>query len=122
MAEDHLVYCTNFCVMYSYIIVQSSFEQYSSANRTVQFICIPLHVFTQHTQISIYYIYPFFNCMYKSVFGKTKKLVAKPKPWRINLLLYLAHEGWLLIKKHVIKKFETSKNSKIHRILPFLTY
>lgn len=48
--------------------------------------------------------------MYKSVFGKVKKLAAKPKPWRINLLLYLAHEGWLLIKKYVMRKFGRSKD------------
>ena len=58
--------------------------------------------------------------MYKSVFGKTKKLAAKPKPWRINLLLYLAHEGWLLIKKHVIQKFEISKDTSYITFLDLL--
>src|SRR5437764_7629886 len=53
-------------------------------------------------------------------FGKTKKLAAKPKPWRINLLLYLVYEGWLLIKKHVIKKFEISKDTSYITFLDLL--
>jgi len=58
--------------------------------------------------------------MYKSIFGKTKKLAAKPKPWRINLLLYLAHEGWLLIKKYVVKKFGVSKDTSYITFLDLL--
>ncbi len=80
----------------------------------------PLHV-SLNTRESVFITFhPFFNCMYKSVFGKTKKLAAKPKPWRINLLLYLAHEGWLLIKKHVIQKFEISKDTSYITFLDLL--
>ncbi|UZO00234.1 uncharacterized protein OCT59_001486 [Rhizophagus irregularis] len=43
------------------------------------------------------------------VFGMKKKLAAKPKPWRINLLLYLAHAGWQLIRKYVKERFKLSK-------------
>lgn len=58
--------------------------------------------------------------MYKSVFGKNKKLAVKPKLWRINLLLYLAHEGWLLIKKYVVKKFGISKDTSYITFLDLL--
>jgi hypothetical protein len=45
----------------------------------------PLHL-TLNTRESVF-------LMYRRVFGMKKKLAAKPKPWRINLLLYLAHAG-----------------------------
>ena len=41
-----------------------------------------------------------------------KKLAAKPKPWRINLILHITYSAWLLIKTKVIQKFQTSKDLK----------
>jgi hypothetical protein len=38
-----------------------------------------------------------------------KKLAAKPKPWRINLLLYLAHAGWQLVKKYAKDRLNYQK-------------
>ncbi|RHZ73407.1 hypothetical protein Glove_231g3 [Diversispora epigaea] len=35
---------------------------------------------------------------------------AKPKPWRINLLLYLAHAGWSTIKSYIFARFKYSKD------------
>ena len=70
----------------------------------------PLHVLLNIRESIFITFYSFFNSMYKSVFGKTKKLVAKSKLWRINLLLYLTYEGWLLVKKYVVKKFGISKD------------
>jgi hypothetical protein len=51
---------------------------------------------------------------------KPKSFATKPKPWRINLLLYLAHEGWFLIKKYVIKKFGISKDTSYITFLDLL--
>ena len=37
-------------------------------------------------------------------------LPAKPKPWHINLLLYLAHTGWNIVKPHIVARFGQSKD------------
>src|SRR5437763_1341221 len=47
--------------------------------------------------------------MYRRVIGMKKKFAAKLKPWRINLLIYLAHAGWQLVKKYVKECFKLSK-------------
>ena len=61
----------------------------------------PLHL-SLNTRESVFLVFwGFFDIMYKRVFGIKKKLVVKPKPWRINLLLYLVHAGWQLVKKYV---------------------
>jgi hypothetical protein len=43
--------------------------------------------------------------MFHFVFGEHKKLAKKPKPWRINLLLELARNGWIKIKSKIMQKF-----------------
>jgi hypothetical protein len=69
----------------------------------------PLHL-SLNTRESVFLIFwGFFDLMYKKIFNMKKKLAAKPKPWRINLLLYLAHAGWQLIKKFIKERFKTSK-------------
>jgi hypothetical protein len=52
----------------------------------------------------------FFNEFYKAVFQKIKNLPAKPKPWKINILLYVAHASWRIVRKHVIKRFDKNKD------------
>lgn len=70
----------------------------------------PLHL-SLNTRESVFLVFwPFFDLLYRKVFGKKKKLANKPKPWRINLLLFMAHSGWKIIKKYVVKKFGTSKS------------
>ncbi|GET57553.1 hypothetical protein GLOIN_2v1867591 [Rhizophagus irregularis DAOM 181602=DAOM 197198] len=44
------------------------------------------------------------------VFGKKRNLAAKPKPWKINLLLYLANTEWNLVKDLIFLRFTQSKN------------
>ncbi|PKY29956.1 hypothetical protein RhiirB3_446809 [Rhizophagus irregularis] len=69
----------------------------------------PLHL-SLNTRESVFLVFwGFFDLMYRRVFGMKKKLAAKPKPWRINLLLYLAHAGWQLIRKYVKERFKLSK-------------
>ncbi|GET64460.1 hypothetical protein GLOIN_2v1830060 [Rhizophagus irregularis DAOM 181602=DAOM 197198] len=70
----------------------------------------PLHVSLNTRESVMIIFHSFFDYMYKIVFNKKQKLAAKPKPWRINLLLYLAHEGRLLIKNCVLKRFAMSKD------------
>ena len=48
--------------------------------------------------------------LYKEIFGKKRNLAAKPKPWRINLLLYLAHVSWSIVKPHIVARFGQSKD------------
>lgn len=70
----------------------------------------PLHL-SLNTRESVFLIFwGFFDLMYRKVFGMKKKLAAKPKPWRINLLLYLTHAGWQLVKKYVKDRFKLSKS------------
>ena len=52
----------------------------------------------------------FFDQMNKAVFKKKQKLAAKPKPWKLNLILYLAQGGWMLVKKYIIARFSNSKD------------
>ncbi|CAB5293004.1 unnamed protein product [Rhizophagus irregularis] len=69
----------------------------------------PLHL-SLNTRESVFLVFwGFFDLIYRRVFGMKKKLAAKPKPWRINLLLYLAHAGWQLIRKYVKERFKLSK-------------
>ena len=70
----------------------------------------PLHL-SLNTRESVFLVFwPFFDLLYRKVFGKKKKLANKPKPWRINLLLFMAHSGWQMIKKYVVTKFGPSKS------------
>jgi hypothetical protein len=59
----------------------------------------PLHVSlnTRETIVKIYH--PFFNLLYKETFQKKKNLPKKPQPWMINLIIYLAYSGWMIIRK-----------------------
>ncbi|RHZ82280.1 hypothetical protein Glove_110g21 [Diversispora epigaea] len=70
----------------------------------------PLHVSLNTRESCFLTFHPFFNELYKEVFGKKKNLAAKPKPWRINLLLYLAHTGWSTIKSYIFARFKHSKD------------
>ncbi|CAG8807772.1 20975_t:CDS:2, partial [Cetraspora pellucida] len=70
----------------------------------------PLYVSLNIRETIIIVFHSFFDYFYKAIFKKKQKLAIKPRPWQINLLLYLVHEGWLLVKKYITKSFETSKN------------
>jgi hypothetical protein len=69
-----------------------------------------LHVSLNTRESCFLVFHPFFNELYKEVFGKKRSLAAKPKPWRINLLLYLAHGGWDIVKPYVTARFGQSKD------------
>jgi hypothetical protein len=65
----------------------------------------PLHVSLNMREDIISTHWKFFEKMFKSIFGKNKKFAEKPKPWRINLLLELARDGWIEISSEIFKKF-----------------
>ena len=52
--------------------------------------------------------------------GQWKKLAAKPKPWRINLILHITYSAWLLIKTKVIQKFQASKDIEYRTFIDLL--
>ena len=52
--------------------------------------------------------------------GQWKKLAAKPKPWRINLILHITYSAWLLIKTKVIQKFQVSKDIEYRTFIDLL--
>ncbi|RIB08028.1 hypothetical protein C2G38_2212727 [Gigaspora rosea] len=79
----------------------------------------PLYISLNIQETCIIKFYPFFNELYKDIFNK-KNLIAKPKPWQINLLLYIAHSRWIKIKFKVLKAFQNSKNSSFYSILNLL--
>jgi hypothetical protein len=70
----------------------------------------PLYVSLNTHESCFLVFWGFFNELYKAVFQKKRNLAAKPMPWRINLLLYLAHAVWKLIGKQVIARFSKCKN------------
>ena len=65
----------------------------------------PLHVSLNSREQTIIVHYSFFKKLFHFVFGKKKKLAKTPKPWRINLLLELAHGGWCKVKEKIMAKF-----------------
>ncbi len=67
----------------------------------------PLHVSLNTRETCFLLFHPFFNQLYN---GKKRNLAAKPKPWRIDLLLYLANTGWILVKEYIFSRFFQSKN------------
>jgi len=69
----------------------------------------PLHVSLNSRESVFLVFWSFFNQLYLAIFDAKKKLAAKPKPWRINLLMYLANSGWKLIKNIVIARFGNTK-------------
>jgi len=80
----------------------------------------PLHVSlnTRETLVKIYH--PFFNLLYREIFQKRKNLPIKPQPWLINIVLYLAYSGWMIIRKYVLEKFKLSKNIEYQIFLDLL--
>ena len=77
----------------------------------------PLHVsLNSREQVLITY-YSFFKKLFHAVFGEQKILAKKPKPWRINLLLELAYQGWLKIKAKVLERFGSICKDVEYRML-----
>ena len=80
----------------------------------------PLHVSlnTRETTMKIYH--QFFNIFYKEIFKKKKNLATKPQPWMTDLLLYLSHSGWMIIRRTILKKFKNNKDIEYRTFLDLL--
>ncbi len=98
-------------------------SQYSIPAGINSFIPIlgPLHVSLNSREHVLIIYYTFFQKLFHSVFGKRKVLAKKPKPWRINLLLDLAYNGWCKIRNIIITKFgNTCKDIEYCMIIDLL--
>ncbi|RIB07630.1 hypothetical protein C2G38_2213909 [Gigaspora rosea] len=68
----------------------------------------PLHVSLNGREL-VYKMNSFlFIDIYKGIFGKKKNLGKKPRPWRIDLILYIMRMVWLDISDIVYSKFGRS--------------
>ena len=77
----------------------------------------PLHLsLNSREQVLIIY-HSFFEKLFHFVFGERKKLAKKPRPWRINLILELAQNGWIKIKSKIIEKFGQTCKDIEYRIM-----
>jgi hypothetical protein len=70
----------------------------------------PLHVSLNTRESCFLMFWGFFNEFYKTIFQKKKNLPAKPQPWKMDILLYLAHASWKIVRKHIVKRFDKSKD------------
>ncbi|RHZ51138.1 hypothetical protein Glove_482g51 [Diversispora epigaea] len=65
----------------------------------------PLHVSLNSREHVILIYHSFFEKLFHFVFGSRNVFAKKPKPWRINLLLDLAYNGWYKIRDIINLKF-----------------
>ena len=81
----------------------------------------PLHLSLNSREQVLLVHHSFFENLFHFVFGNHKKLAKKPRPWRINLLLDLAQNGWIKIKKQIMEKFgQTCKDIEYRTIIDLL--
>eukprot|EP00734_Pompholyxophrys_sp_LG126_P000200 Pompholyxophrys_sp_v1_NODE_39_length_3310_cov_8.940707.p1 type:complete len:958 gc:universal NODE_39_length_3310_cov_8.940707:3085-212(-) len=74
-------------------------------DRIISFIG-PLHVSLNVREMVVKkFVSELWIKFYRSIFGEGKKLAKKPKPWRITLILELAHGGWLQVRKLIRDSF-----------------
>ena len=69
----------------------------------------PLHISLNSREHIFITFRPFFKKIYSHLFPGCK-LIEKPKPWRINLILEIVYGGWTLIRKNVKTLFQYSKD------------
>ncbi|CAJ0748703.1 14553_t:CDS:2, partial [Entrophospora sp. SA101] len=78
----------------------------------------PLHLALNTKESVFLTFWPFFDQLYRSIFNKKHKLAAKPKPWRIDTLMYLAHAGWELVRRFVDINNELFSENNIQNTNP----
>jgi hypothetical protein len=101
----------------TYLYQQNTMSQIPESINAFIPILGPLHVsLNSREQVLIIY-YSFFKKLFHAVFGSRKVLAKKPKPWRINLLLELAYQGWLKIKIKILEKFGSICKNVEYRML-----
>ncbi|CAG8792916.1 31414_t:CDS:2 [Gigaspora margarita] len=65
----------------------------------------PLHISLNSRKLVFDKYLLFFNDIYKGIFGKNKVFCKTPRPWRIDLILYIMRMAWLDIVDFVYLKF-----------------
>jgi hypothetical protein len=71
----------------------------------------PLHVSLNARELVFLKNSFLFNDIYKGIFGKHKDMGKKPRPWRIDLILYIVNMAWAYIADDIFLKFgRTCKN------------
>ena len=102
-------------------ITMYSKNQQSGIDDIQNFIPIlgPLHVSLNAREDVVLLYHRFFQKLFCTVFEK-KKYPKKPKPWRINLLLQLTHDGWLEISELIIEKFGKTKDTEYRMMIDLL--
>src|SRR5260363_136552 len=101
------------------IITQSRLNPHLIPNNVTNFIPIlgPLHVSLNFRETVFSVHYTFFEQFFYFVFGDKKKLAKNPRPWRINLILELIHEGWKAIAHIILAKFDPIYKDIEYRML-----
>ncbi|CAG8509280.1 22566_t:CDS:2 [Dentiscutata erythropus] len=79
-----------------------------------------LHVSLNSYETVFLLNYQFFDLLFHRIFGNNKVLAQKPKPYKINILLELAYQGWSKIHSIVIRKFEHSKDPEPRYLINLL--
>jgi len=64
--------------------------------------------------------YRFFDKLFHEVFERLKILAKKPKPYKINLILELAFQGWSRVRLIILQKFELSKDLEVWYLINLL--
>jgi len=77
----------------------------------------PLHISLNFREQVILIHYSFFEKFFHYLFGEKKIFAKKPKPWRINLLLELIHNGWKKISQGILLKFGNNCQDIEYRIM-----
>jgi len=80
----------------------------------------PLHVSLNSRETVFLLNYQFFDKLFHEVFGRQKVLAKKPKPYKINLLLELASQGWSRVRVLVMRKFEQFKDAEARYLINLL--
>jgi len=80
----------------------------------------PLHVSLNSRETVFLLNYQFFDKLFHEVFGRQKVLARKPKPYKINLLLELASQGWSRVHVPILRKFEQSKDAEARYLINLL--
>ncbi|CAG8738953.1 10062_t:CDS:1, partial [Dentiscutata erythropus] len=80
----------------------------------------PLYISLNSRETVFLLNYDFFDLLFYAVFGRNKILAKKPKPYKINLILEIAYQGWSRVCSIVMQKFEHSKDPEVRYLINLL--
>lgn len=70
----------------------------------------PFHVALNIEESTVMLFWPFFEYIYKGVFGKNKKFPKKPRAEKISTVTSAAFGGWLVVRDIVLQLFGQCKD------------